>query len=1204
MSLDPCTRRPARALIAGLGLALALAIPASDAHAQDDTVLFATTQVAPNVIVLMDNSGSMNHITWHPDFDPTATYTCNETDFPGGPSAGGAYDPTRDYFITSTGPFTRCGVTRTLFIDAKRDDTMRYDGRYLNWLFSPEADAAYAEISQTNNGFPSSCVGGNSFPKYQRTRMNVAKQVLKDVVCQVNLVGQVRFGIATFRKPGTANDPNGGFVLEPVEVPTSNQQADLVSAIQSLSADTWTPLAESLFQIYTYYMSRTVTDIPFGADGVTKFPVYSYNTSTSGVGGTFTTNSNSIPPDPVQYSCQKNFVIIVTDGEPTKDDFDEEDPIDTARGFTSFGNLIGDVNPDGEVEVPGGCSECSLYLDDVAMYMQNNDFRPDFADDQTLDVYAVGFSTDPAANGLLQKTAQVGNGLFFGTNDEDELAQAIIDALTDIIEKSQSFTAATVPASRTAAGDHLYVSLFTPSDKTPYWSGHLRSYRITAAGEIQDSMGQCALDDPNAGECFSGPFLPTDQRPPFWDAADEIPSPTGRALMASVTGRADPAVRFLHTQDGGLLTPADLGITTFPPTVPYTGSTATTSDELAAEIVANVRGCKFGTGANGVACVERPTLLSDIFHSNPVVVGKPALFDPDPTYKTFANNHATRYRMIYAGSNGGFLHGFLAGVWQSTATPPQYDSGTGEELFAFMPWPARQNIKELPRDTGTRDHYFVDGSPTVADVWIPGNRTQAGKTASSEWRTALVGGLRQGGEAYYALDVTDPALCDSAVADSGWPCYMWEFPTENDAATFADGTLYSDYLGETWGDPIITKIRVKVGSNNNVGAGFERWVAIVTGGYDPSGDPNQHQAYDPTSTKGRSIWILDVATGRPLAVKRMPATANCPDPTLPSTWVGPNPGETDYRPANPEASLCYAFATTPAVYDVDGDGFADTIMAGDVGGQLWKWVIRDIGDDRIADGTNAIESQPNWTFRKIFQAPVYIEGGGNNAVGFYKSFFFPPAATLKSGKLWLALGTGERSDLLFMGDTGTQADNNRFYAIRHLDPFDLQVTLTDLQSDPDKGVLREVPFDTSDNGLLDVTGDETCADVAAYDGYYFVGTEGEKWVTNVDIFSYIVLASSYIPTPSTDPCEIGGESFLYSFRIYCGEGFFTDGAGNPERSFDIGSGLPTDPRVTIGTGDPDSNRVIINKQGGEIMNLQAPPGFGAGIGIFYWRELE
>ena len=65
-----------------------------------------------------------------------------------------------------------------------------------------------------------------------------------------------------------------------------------------------------------------------------------------------------------------------------------------------------------------------------------------------------------------------------------------------------------------------------------------------------------------------------------------------------------------------------------------------------------------------------------------------------------------------------------------------------------------------------------------------------------------------------------------------YPGLLWEFPQENDPN--GDGVL----VGETWGQPVLTRVRLKVGANDNSGAGFERWVVIVSGGYDLTGDPN------------------------------------------------------------------------------------------------------------------------------------------------------------------------------------------------------------------------------------------------------------------------------------------------------------------------------------------------------------------------------
>jgi type IV pilus assembly protein PilY1 len=345
-------------------------------------------------------------------------------------------------------------------------------------------------------------------------------------------------------------------------------------------------------------------------------------------------------------------------------------------------------------------------------------------------------------------------------------------------------------------------------------------------------------------------------------------------------------------------------------------------------------------------------------------------------------------------------------------------------------------------------------------------------------------------------------------------------------------------------------------------------VAILTGGYSPKGDPNDHASYDPDSTAGRAIAVIDLKTGEPLAERSFDTAGDCS-----------NPGSVVN--STPERQMCAAIPSTPAVYDADGDGYADVLYVGDLAGNLWKWVLKE--PLKLTDATTASDPDANWPFRKLFSAPVYDDGSNL----FYKSIYFPPAGTRKNGKIWLAFGTGERHDLLYMSDPDTTDDNNRFYVIEEIDLWEQSAT---------------PQAQLSESDLVDLTGTNTCGDLSGKRGYFIVGEEGEKWVTNVEIFVGYVIVNSYVPQPSSDPCEIGGIAYLWAFRVECGEGLFTDGSGAPVRDLDIGSGLPTDPRVTVGAGGDGTNRLIISKQGGDIINLEAPPGF-PGSGMFYWREI-
>jgi len=1144
---NPSNRESIRSvLLSGLVLLTALfaAAPAS-AQSEDDLFLF-TTSVAPNVLIQLDNSLSMNHIVWHPAFDPNTKYDCED------------FDPERTYYISSSGSEKHCGRTRKVHHDSSSVGSTWYDGRYLNWYFS-SANTYMTDINNSKNGTRAcASVGSPTYAKYQRNRMSAAQQVVLDTICKVEITKSVRFGLSVFREPidDDGVDPNGGYVEVPINDNTPAHASDLEASVANTKAHSWTPLGETLFQNYTYFMSRDPDDLIDGVTAGTTFPLYQYDTQPAGGGGAFQSTLSKVIPSPVEYSCQKNFIIVITDGEPTRDDFDR-DPTATAVGFSEYGDLIGDYHADGQVEVPEDDDwEPAYYIDDIAKFMHENDFRPDMDGDQTLDIYTIGFTTSPEANSLLRRTADLGNGLFFTSNNAEELTEAISKAITDIIEKSQSFTAATVPSTRTADGGDFFTSFFLPSAKIAFWQGHLRAFDIDAAGDIYDKNGTCAYLDPDPGECNSGPFNPA--AVPFWDAGEQVPASGSRSLHVSVpNGATNKLANF-----DSALTAALMGIEPFaapPAPAPnqiFPGSRALNEEGLADEVTSYLRGCVFSTGVSGanvmadVACSDRQWRLGDVFHSAPAVVVGPTGAIPESSYALFRDTYETRDRVIYAGANDGFLHAFATGSYN--AVTRRYSKGTGREIFGFMPWEIRSEVHNLITDSPAGRHYYVDGSPQVADVWVHPSSTATAKTAA-QWKTVLVGGLRQGGRSYFGLDITNPS-------SASYPGYMWEWPLENDPDDPNVKTSHLWYLGQGWSKPIITRVRLRVGLNDNDGAGYERWVAVVTGGFDPSGDPNDKTNYDVNRSEGRAIVILDLKTGEPLAVKRYDASAS-----------------------DAQADMEFAIPSTPSVFDLNGDGFADVIYVGDLGGQLFKWSINNIGEDRVNDASPAgTYTQPNWPFKKFFQAPVTSISGDK----FYKSFYYPPSGTRIGKTIYLAMGSGERSDLGFEG-FASKDENNRFYVMTDPDPYE----------------VNPVPFPTLvESDLTNVTGDATCSSVGDR-GYYFKVSDGEKFVTNSEIFAGIVFVGSFIPTNTGDPCTSKGDGALYAFRVECGEAYYESGGGVPIRRVDLDEGLPTDPQISVGVNGKD-NRIYIEKSGADLESIGAPDiNLGNGA-MLYWREVQ
>ncbi|MDR0550224.1 MAG: hypothetical protein LBI10_12580 [Deltaproteobacteria bacterium] len=159
----------------------------------------------------------------------------------------------------------------------------------------------------------------------------------------------------------------------------------------------------------------------------------------------------------------------------------------------------------------------------------------------------------------------------------------------------------------------------------------------------------------------------------------------------------------------------------------------------------------------------------DVVNSKPVIVGQPAfnydLLYRDKSYAAYKTTQATRRRVVYYGSNDGFLKAVNLGYYGSMAggevflDPGGYD--LGQELWALIPWSVMPHLQWLA-DPNYVHSYYVDLKPVVADVKIDG-----------QWRTILICGLRLGGRPiesgaapsqtpanFYseimALDVTDP----------------------------------------------------------------------------------------------------------------------------------------------------------------------------------------------------------------------------------------------------------------------------------------------------------------------------------------------------------------------------------------------------------------------------------------------------------------
>lgn len=805
------------------------------------TPLFLSTPVEPNVMLLIDDSGSMDNVVWADGYNNATTY----------PHWGGAdWLASNGNMLFSSINQGSCpagwkegnngGTAKCLRLPNPVGGNTRYTGNYLNYLFN-----TYANNTDLTTG---------TIPTDYR--MNVARTVATDLV---NNTTGVRFGVSHFYEGCTANADfaasdcyfGHGAVID---ASCGSTNATITTAIGGYTSSKNTPLAEAFYEVTRYFRG---------------LPSY-YQTGVS-----YTS--------PIQYRCQKNFVIVITDGLPTRDTtFPTDDPSDVLDTTAALPNWDGlapntttamypnfpqysdgfqptDATADGVIASRD--EGFSLYLDDLAKFAYDIDlmtvpplsgssalatdltgksFNGEVSDPanfqkQNIETYTVGFAV---ANQMLQDAAAYGKGIYYTANNAAQLTAALQNAIADIRGKTSSAAAVAVNSRSLNTNTRVYQGIFISGE----WSGDLKAFAIDTNGNVGAQA---------------------------WSASAQVaaqPWDTGTNSRQIITRNATQGIPFRWTTSGSN------ALTAAQQTALNTSPVSNTNDSQGQARLNYLRGDASNEGAGNNYRSRGPAgnkfKLGDIVNSAPFFVGIPG-FLPNGlapvTHSSFRAAYANRQEMIYVGGNDGMLHGF--------------DAATGNEKIAYVPSavfydPATSSPKLNQLTNLNYSHrFFVDGSPTVNDVF--GTFTNVTGTCLSPgcWRTVLVSGLGGGGKGVFALDVTDPTgavISGLAFSESNAQrIALWEFDDASD-------------MGYSYAQPTIVKM--------NDGS----WAAIFGNGYN--------------SVNERPVlFIVNAITGALIQKIILNAT------------TGASNG-----------------LSTPAVVDKDGDFVADYIFAGDLQGNMWK----------------------------------------------------------------------------------------------------------------------------------------------------------------------------------------------------------------------------------------------------------------------------
>lgn len=447
--------------------------------------------------------------------------------------------------------------------------------------------------------------------------------------------------------------------------------------------------------------------------------------------------------------------------------------------------------------------------------------------------------------------------------------------------------------------------------------------------------------------------------------------------------------------------------------------------------------------------------LGDIYHSSPAIVGPPIADPGDQSYTLFRESQLIDERpmMLYVNSNDGILHAFV--LEDKTVGGTTYKAG--HELWGFVP---PTLLPELHHQLSAH-RLNLDSTPVVKDVFF----SKGSAPSATDYKTVLITGMRSGGNAYIALDVTDPVN----------PKFLWQFK--------------GDHMGQTYGQPLIVQARYQWPPGQPA---TTRAMAILPGGKGeldsdlnfpgcdatshsrtsfrvPDGSNRRYQfLLDPSLTAkpwevraevpcwestGRSLYFVDVETGK--EIKNITFDAE-------GKWIFPSPvvgSPTAYQDA------VGMVATQGFVLDADG--------------VLWRIDLS--STDQREDDALA-----GWTVRPFYD--LFWDMGPSEGETTYER---PILSLDERGQLVVIIGTGDTDNF------EKREVRNRVASVTQL----AKVAAPAQPSDYIAGLNWELRADDQDDGRNLM--------------------KSELITGTMALFAQQLFVASFIALPGTDPCDEG-----------------------------------------------------------------------------------
>jgi type IV pilus assembly protein PilY1 len=671
-----------------------------------------------------------------------------------------------------------------IFVQA--DDTEIYTG-------IAERDAPNVIFIMDTSGSMGWANDGDRNPGPGESRL---EQVQEAAIDTINNTDGINIALMKFNEYRSSY---GGYVDMPM-TPVAEARAEFAQKMSSYRATGGTPITESLEEALRYLRGDDVNYGKYVRNGYTTY----YSDSDSRNAGTY--------KSPVSHQCQKNHVVLFSDGEASGD----------TGANSRIRNLLKSIPAENRVaglstacDSDGGCAE------EIAFYGNQEDLSDLHDGLQNVTFHTVGGFVQGDAQTKLENIAKYGSwsapgkpvnatvkegkGIYANVQNYDQLKKSLRDIFDAIAKTSSTFTAPAVSVNAFNNLEHLdqlYYSVFKPTDSAG-WSGNLKRYRLNSEGVIEDINEDPAVD--SATGFFS------ENAHSFWTLGSV---PDGNEVRAGGAASRLTSTRKVATFLGSnkqLLAPTNAinevnpGLTTDLLATPNTY----TNDQVE-KLLMWAKGIDVNDQDNDSLKNDARSYMEDPLHSQPVVIN----YGKDAINKTFDST-------IFIATNSGFLHAFSS------------DENNPEEHFAFIPKELLPNLYQYFTGLSSLDKvYGLDGPLSYwhKDINLNGVILNSSNSLEIGEHIYLYQGMRRGGRSYYALDVTDREN----------PKYLWQI--DNTTTGF-------DKLGQTWS-------KMSLATVNWLGNKTD--VLFFGGGYDPDEDNKGSRS---PSTMGNAIYMVNAATG-------------------------------------------------------------------------------------------------------------------------------------------------------------------------------------------------------------------------------------------------------------------------------------------------------------------------------------------------------